>query len=199
MAGGDETPSWAPRVAQPKIRALYEDDADGLYDIALIEDVGYGLWARCCSFLEANEAVAGSAPCARCGERIVHDRDKETMLVCSKCGWRLSWGDYFQTIQGKQLSGAESVQRLFRAYVVDFPKARSVREKVLLIDRLIHGFHWYAKLDCATRPVAVNLIEGRLRDVIALLDDLSYSERSTPGLREQYTEWEHSVQWAREW
>ncbi len=52
-------PSWAPRVPQHKIRQLYLDDAQGIYDDALIADVGYGLLARCGSFLAANEAARG--------------------------------------------------------------------------------------------------------------------------------------------
>lgn len=194
-----ELPTWSPRVPQHRIRALYENDAQGIYDHDLIDDVGYALYARCRSFLDANEAVAGSAPCPRCNSRIAHDGRKQTLLVCGKCGWSLTWGEYFATIQHRQLSGAEPVQRLFRTYVERFPAARSPQRKVLLIDRLIHGFHWYAKLDRPTRPVAVNLIEGRLRDVIALLDDLSYSECSTPGMQDERTQWSHNVRWAREW
>lgn len=196
---GAQRPTWAARVAQRDIRALYENDARGLVDLELIDRVGYALWARCDSFLEANEAVAGMAPCPRCGARIPHDGDKETLLACTGCGWRLTWGEYFATIQHKQLSGAEPVQRLFRAYVDAFPRATSPREKMLLIDRLIHGFHWYAKKGCVTRPVAVNLIEGRLRDVIALLDDLSYSDASTPGVRKQQAEWNRKVEPVRQW
>jgi hypothetical protein len=59
-----ETPSilpvWAPRVPQHKICQLYVDDAQGLHDDELIADVGYGLLARCQSFLAANEAAPGA-------------------------------------------------------------------------------------------------------------------------------------------
>ncbi len=199
MTEGSERPVWAPRVAQQKIRALYENDARGIYDGELIDDIAYTLYARCRSFIAANEAVGGSAPCPRCDNRIPHDGDKGTLLVCKRCGWRLTWGEYFETIQRRQLSGAEPVLRLFRDFVQAFPAATTMRKKMLLIDRLIHGFHWYAKLDCPTRPVAVNLIEGRLREVIVLLDDLSYSDASTPGTREKRAEWQRDVQWAREW
>lgn len=199
MAGAGEKPSWAPRVAQDKIRTLYANDALGIYDGDLIDEVGYALHARCRSFIAANEAVAGVATCPRCDNRIAHDGDKETLLVCGECGWWLTWGEYFSTIQRKQLSGAEPVLRLFREYVQAWPAAGSNRKKVLLIDRLIHGFHWYYKTGDPTRPVAVNLIEGRLRDVIALLDDLSYGDGSTAGTAEIHAEWNRNVKWARQW
>ena len=45
--------------------ALYENDARGIYDGELIDDIAYTLYARCRSFIAANEAVGGSAPCPR--------------------------------------------------------------------------------------------------------------------------------------
>jgi hypothetical protein len=48
-------PDWAPRIAQHKIRQIYEDDARGTHDDELIEDVGYSLLTRCQSFIDANE------------------------------------------------------------------------------------------------------------------------------------------------
>ena len=67
-------PSWAPRVPQHKIRQLYLDDAQGIYDDALIADVGYGLLARCESFLSANEAARGRAICPVCSAIVPHSR-----------------------------------------------------------------------------------------------------------------------------
>ena len=64
----EELPEWAPRVQQRKIRQLYDDDARGIRDEDLIEDVGYSLLCRCESFIAANGAVKGRVPCARCGQ-----------------------------------------------------------------------------------------------------------------------------------
>jgi hypothetical protein len=185
-------------VPQRQIRRLYENDALGLYDEELIDEVGYGLFARCESFIAANRAVRGQAPCPRCSAVVSHGGDKDEWLRCA-CGWTLTWGAYFQTIQHKQLSGAEPVLRLFREFVDRFPAARSARQKVLLIDRLIHGFHWYYKTNKPTRPVAVNLIEGRLRQVMDFLDGLTYGSKSTPGMVETKAEWDQSIRTARGW
>jgi len=170
----------------------------GIYDDDLILDVGYALFARCQSFIAANKATRGRAACPRCSAVISHGGSKDELLRC-ECGWRLTWGEYFATIQHKQLSGAEPVLRLFQEYVDRFPSARSARAKMLLIDRLIHGFHWYYKTNRPTRPVAVNLIEGRLGQVIAFLGGLTYSEKSTPGMAERKVEWDDLVGTAREW
>jgi hypothetical protein len=192
------TPIWAPRVPQHKIRQLYENDAQGLYDEALIDGVGYSLLTRCKSFVAANEATKGRVPCPWCSRSVPHGGCKEEMLRC-ECGWELSWDEYFETIQHKQLSGAQPVIRQFRDYVDRFPAARTAREKVLLIDQLIHGFHWYYKTNEPTRPVAVNHIEGRLRQVVDFLDQLHYGDKSTPGTTGTKAAWDRNIQPARGW
>jgi hypothetical protein len=191
-------PTWAPRVTQQEIRRLYETDAKGIYDQELIDEVGYGLLARCQSFMDAVDAVHGRARCPRCGAVVMHTSGKEEMLRCP-CGWELTWGDYFSTIQHKQLSGAEPVLDQFRSFVQAFPLARTPQAKMGLIDRLIHGFHWYYKTNRPTRPVAVNLIEGRLSEVVAFLDTLSRGDRSTAGVAENYAHWDEGIETNSGW
>jgi hypothetical protein len=191
-------PVWAPRVPKLKIRQLYETDALGIYDRDLIDEVGYALLARCESFITAVRAASGEATCPCCGAIVSHAGHKEELLRCA-CGWELTWGAYFDTIQHKQLSGAEPVLSLFREYVAAYPDACTSRERMLLIDRLLHGFHWYYKDDTPTRPVAVNLIEGRLGDVIAFLEDLTYGEKSTPGTKQVFSTWNERAEVARGW
>ena len=191
-------PQWAPRVKKQKIQRLYELDAQGIYDDELIIDVGYSLRARCQSFLEATQATDGNAPCPVCGHLVPHKWDKAEILHCDQCDWELSWGDYFLTIQKKQLSGAEPVREIFREFIEKFPKAKTPRDQMFLIDRVLHQFHYSLKYD-TTRPTAINLIDGRLRDVIEFLDQLSYSSVSTPGITTQRDEWVEKSQFARSW
>jgi len=189
-----QLPMWARRVPKRKIRQLYETDAQGIYDLDLINDVGYALLARCESFITANGAREGELPCPACGETVRRvEMSREEVLYCP-CGWTLPWADYMRTMQHKQLSGAEPVLELFREFVRDFPKADTARKRMLLIDRLIHGFHWYYhQEDMPTRPVAVNLIEGKMRDVVVFLDRLTYGEKSTPGMQEVREGWEERL------
>lgn len=186
-------PVWAPRVRKSEIRRLYVTDAQGIYDLELINEVGYGLLARCESFITASLAREGELPCPECGRTVETDE----MLRCS-CGWTLSWEDYYRTIRHKQLVGAEPVLKQFREFVQAFPQARTPQQKMVLIDRLIHGFHWYIKFG-STRPVAVNLIQGRMHDVVAFLDRLNYTDRSTPGTRETLEEWHDKLDVHPDW
>jgi ribosomal protein L37AE/L43A len=191
-------PEWAPRVRPAKIRRLYELDALGIHDEELLDEVGYALLARCQSFIAACQAAAGLVSCPVCSQEIVRKKVKDEVLHCPACGWELTWSAYFATFQHRQLSGAEPVLDLFGEFIARFPAAASPPEKMLAIDTLIHGFHWYYKYG-PTRPVAVNLIEGRLGEVIAFLDRLSRGPQSTPGIQENRAEWEGKSHNVRKW
>ena len=198
MKATPSLPSWAPRIAQEDIRRLYALDAAGIYDEELLDKIGWGLKARCESFLNANQAVAGNITCPSCsGEIHHHATSKKDLLTCPSCQWSATWGDYFATIQHKQLSGAEPVLVFFAEFVERFPQAKTAQEKMFRIDRLLHGFHYYGKTP--TRPVAINLIEGRLSEVMDFLDALSFSEHSTDGVQQQRAEWQEKIRYARSW
>lgn len=203
MSDGKAAISWEPRVPKRKIRRLYETDASGIYDEELIDDVGFSLLARCESFLEAMEARRGRAKCHGCGGIIQHDAGhskeaKARLLCCDACGWEVTWGEYFKSIHKKQLCGPD-LESLFGEFVRGFPRARSARRKMVHIDRLLHGFH-YAVETGPRRPAAVNLIEGRLWDVIEFLNELTYGEGSTSGMRETAASWREDVNTAlRSW
>ena len=195
----EELPSWAPRVQQRKIRQLYEDDAKGIRDEELIEDVGYSLLFRCESFIAANGAAReGRAPCARCGQIVEHSRGKDEVLECC-CGWRLPGKRYFKTIQHKQLSGGEDVMGPFREYVDAFKKTKDPRQRMILIDQLIHGFHGYIKEMRVRRPVGVNLIGGSMNQVVRFLDDLSDTGYSTPELSSTHALWRRGIDSNKNW
>jgi len=196
-----QLPQWAPRIKKEKIRRLYELDAKGIYDSELLDEVGYGLLARCESFIIASNSRKGSVPCPVCETTVYHNRNREEAMVCENCGWSVTWGEYFKHTQHKQLSGAGPVLHLFEAFVNGFPKAKTDQRKMFMIDRLLHGFHYWVKKDeiINTRPVAVNLINARLGEVIRFLDELTFGEGNTPGVQENHAEWEERSEFARSW
>ena len=193
----NQLPTWAPRVAQRKIKKLYKKIAQGIFDEELLQDVGFSLYLRCDDFIKANEARKGFVECPICKNKIRYTGDADGTISCS-CGWFIPWKEYFGTIQRKQLSGAEPVIKQFEEYVQKYPHAQTDKEKIILIDCLIHGFHIFAKNNTPTRPVAVNLIQGSLSEVITFLDDLS-SNAQIPGMKENRLQWNKNVQKAKEW
>ena len=55
----------------------------------------------------------------------------------------------------------------------DGKRAPTPREKMLLIDRLIHLWHWqFSDKRGATRPASPTFIEGSRKEVIKFLDEL---------------------------
>jgi ribosomal protein S27AE len=191
-----DLPQWAPRLPQALIARLYALDAQGIYDDDLLDEVGWKLWARCQSFIEAVEASRGRAKCPRCGAIVLHHADPEEVLRC-ECGWQVAWREYFKTYQHKQLSGAEAVLALFGEFITAFPAARNPQEKMLQIDRLIHGFHYNLQFG-PTRAVGVNLIEGRYHEVVDFLNRLTYGGGSTPGMEASLSSWRNLVRAAGE-
>jgi hypothetical protein len=184
---------WAPRVNPIKIRRLYETDARGIVDEELIEDVGFGLYSRCHSILLVTEAHAGRVHCPRCDTIISHRGDRNALLQCGQCAWRVRWGDYFKTYQDKHLHGGGALPA-FQSYIDEFTRARTPQERMLAIDRLIHVFHCELVRD-PVRSVGVNLIYGKnTREVTEFLNTLTYGEATTPELKETKAAWDRKLE-----
>jgi hypothetical protein len=192
-------PHWWPRVPPGKIRRLYATDALGLVDEDVIDDVGTSLLLRCQSILIANEAHGGRAACPRCNAIIRHSRNKRERITCPACGWQTVWASYAKTFEGQDLLGGGSIT-FVRAYVETYELAHSAREHFLLIDRLIHAFHWEMHEQIGmSRPVACDLIAGRFEEVIEFLDTLTYGEHTTPEVQQEHAAWERKVARSGEW
>ena len=105
-----------------------------------------------------------------------------------------------KAFQRRQLNvgGAE---KAFTTFCRRYPAFRTPTEKLLAIDRLIHEFH-YALLTAPslpTRAVGVNLIKGKLRAVLAFLDELAYAGELHPDMAATRAEWAEKVQVSRTW
>ncbi len=174
---------WARRVPKSKIQRLYESDARGLLDEELLDDVGTLLLQRCKSILLVADAQKGTVHCPRCerqGQTSLIGRShtpgdpRDQLLVCPSCGWQATWGEYHKSFRRHQLNPGGATAS-FSAYVQNYSGAQTPQAKMIAIDRLIHEFHYSfdGLPDQPTRPVGVNLIEGKLPDVIEFLDELT--------------------------
>jgi hypothetical protein len=88
---------------------------------------------------------------------------------------------------------------VFQKYHTAFPQAGSAKEKMVLIDQLIHEFH--VGLKELGRPVAANLIQGKLHEVISFLDVLTYGDESATGVSHARDLWRHklfSTSWSKQ-
>jgi ribosomal protein L37AE/L43A len=188
---------WSPRVPQHKIRLLYEKDAQGIIDEELINEVAFSFFTRCSDILTVTAASVGRVKCPKCGSIIKHKWDKKKLMKCNNCSWAMTWGVYFKSYQRKQLHGGGAF-KAFEIFVNELPKARNAREKMLLIDRLIHEAHQWdnpnLEEEVFTRPAAVNIISGKLKQVRKFLNDLSIG----PEREENHAKWlERELTWER--
>jgi hypothetical protein len=200
MPFNNQIPHWASKVSQAKIHLLYQKDAKGIVDFELIDEVGWALWERCDSILIVTAAHNGHVLCPICGKVIERQNpwSADEIVKCEKCGWHILWATYHGTYRSKQLFGANAVS-IFEAYHKVFPKAQITQEKMVLIDQLIHAFHIGVKE--IGRPVAANLIEGSLKDVIHFLEKLTSGGASATGIGDSRTAWKQTLvtaDWAQD-
>jgi len=141
----------------------------------------------------------GNVHCPVCGT--VTERKNpwsaDEQIICVKCGWCIPWAIYHQSYRGKQLFGANAVE-VFAAYHKAFPDEQSATRKMLLIDQLLHAFHVGIKE--IGRPVAANLIQGSMGEVIRFLDALTYRDGSATGISDSQAVWHRTLvdaEWSR--
>lgn len=177
---------WARKVRRHKIRQLYENDAKGIVDEDLIDDVGYALYARC-------EAVwlVTERRCPRCKEKCQRSDDEQPILTCPGCGWSTPWKTYKRSYKGKRIHGGRAYE-FFLAYMDEFSRAKSPREKMLAIDKVIHALH-ESLTKVWTLPASLNLIEGKIEEVIELLDSLAYGDTSEAVMLSRKEQWRKRI------
>jgi predicted RNA-binding Zn-ribbon protein involved in translation (DUF1610 family) len=160
-----------------QIRRLYESDAQGLLDLALLEEVFIAILARCEAIHLVDEARAGRVVCPTCGTKIQRgaplpgkSRHSTEQIRCPQCSWETTWGAFHRSFDGKQLTGGGAAP-FVKEFRENAAAAASPQQKLRMIDRIIHQFHTWR--DTPTRPCAVNVIAGKPHEVLALLDALA--------------------------
>jgi hypothetical protein len=187
---------WSKRVEPQKIRRLYESDAQGMLDEDLLDEVGYGFYVCCRELLELGEAIRGRIKCRNCGAIIVRkavdgkfSHDPTELLACGECSWQITCGDYHKSLLRVEPGSPElcAEEQLAEVFVQKWPRARSPRQKLLLIDELVHEFHMHYR--AVGSPLGWSVVRATGRQLIELLEDLAYGPGSTQGLEETRRVW----------
>jgi hypothetical protein len=173
---------WAPKVPRHKIRRLYENDARGILDADLIDEVGYALYARCESVWMVTERR-----CPECKERCERSEEADPILACPSCGWSTTWKAYKRSYKGKRIHGGRAYA-FFLTFMDEFSRAKGPREKMLAIDRVIHALHESLN-QVWTLPASVNLIEGKYKEIFGFLDGLACGDTTDVSMRERKALW----------
>ncbi len=183
-----QLPVWAPRLRKFQIEQLYKSCGQGLLDEELIDDVGFSLYSRCISMLQVREAMCGNPPCPSCGAPAQLDEEPAPFARCANCGWTCPWALYQKTYQLKGLF-AGGLEPFIKDFVSKFPATHSHSERMVLIDDLIHRFHWESEGVTDGRPGATSLIQGKMKDIMAFLDRLDYGDDIPPEIARTREEW----------
>jgi hypothetical protein len=186
--GSYQLPIWAPRLRKLQLERLYQSSGQGLLDEELIDDVGFSLYSRCLSMIQVSQAIRGIPPCPSCGSLAQVDNEPVRFARCPNCGWMCPWALYQKTFQHKGLF-AGGLEPFIQDFVSKFPATPSYRERMVLIDSLIHWFHWETTGVTDGRPGATSLIEGQMKDIMAFLDRLSYGDDVPPEIAHTREEW----------
>ena len=93
---------WAPRVKPNTIRRLFELDAKGILDENLVDEVGYGLLARCETIHRVTHRL-----CPDCGSEMEGAWDvlKHRKISCINCQWHSTWNVYHRSYKKKRHQG----------------------------------------------------------------------------------------------
>ncbi len=160
---------WAPRLRPLLLQRLYESDARGLQDLALCEEVGSSLLARCETFERVRR---GEVACPACRAIFAVAREGGSACPGNGCAWRTSFRVYRESIRNHYAATGRATAA-YAEFRRRYPGARTYAAQMLAIDQLIHSFHVDEKTGAPVKSAASKLLEGNKKDVVRFLDELS--------------------------
>jgi hypothetical protein len=165
---------WPAMVSRRDLQKLYENDASGILDEALLDNIGFTLYTRCREAREIYELMeAGKVKCLHCGSVL----DYADIMECS-CGQQYTYREYRKSYRANNMPRGEA-SGIFDRFTADWEKAHDSVIKMRLIDNLIHEFHVSSIAGTKNRPVGVNLIQGTKEQVTTLIEALAYSNQAS--------------------
>ena len=160
---------WAPRLRPQLLKRLYDSDAAGLQDLELCDEVGTILYLRCRTFALVHR---NEVECPACHTVFAVSPQGQSHCPQKGCGWYTTRPAYAASIQNHYAFPGRAMDA-FQSFYQRYPKARTYRDKILLIDQLVHSFHVDEKTGALTKSVASKLFEGNKKAVVRFLDELS--------------------------
>lgn len=166
---------WAAPLPAGKLVRLYEGNAVGVIDDDLLDDVGWRLWER---LSDVGRVSSGAVRCPDCGTTFQvrsPNREVDDTVTCPQGDWSVTPRAWHQSWEHRDLNGHCPE---FQRFVDRWPTARTTRDRMLLIDAVVHALHVSSRDDMSGNFAARNFIEGSRPKVVALLDELAYGPGS---------------------
>ncbi len=160
---------WPPRLRPELLKRLYNSNARAIPDLELCDEVGITLYARCCAYAQT---CRGDVECPVCGTVFRVSQRGESLCPQEDCDWYTTRPVYLQSLRNHYAYGGRA-GAAYLTYIRQYPNAKTYRQKILLIDQLVHSFHIEEKSGRPAKSIASKLFEGNKKDVVRFLDDLS--------------------------
>jgi hypothetical protein len=110
--------------------------------------------------------------CSLCGHVFGVSRNEVSPCPQDECDWYVTPEVYARSIKNYSAWTGRAMDA-FMSFYRRYPNAKTYKDKILLIDQLIHSFHIDEKTGNPTKSVASKLLEGNKKDVVRFLDELS--------------------------
>ena len=163
--------AWSAKVARSKLTRLYHSEARGMLDENLLDEVGYTFYARCQQAREIRPLLElGRMVCHQCGA-VIQATALASATVCA-CGRAYTYREYRRSFHAANMPAGRATA-LFDEFADKWPGALSARDKMLLIDWLVHECHVSVMSGIEGRSVCVNLIEGSAKQLRDMLEGLA--------------------------
>jgi hypothetical protein len=163
---------WAKRLRPQLLARLYESDARGFRDLDLCDEVGSILHDRCETF---RLVAAREVECPICRTAFRVSQREATVCPGAGCAWQTDFLHYQESIRKHYAATGRAIDA-YEAFRRGWSRARTYSEKMLLIDQLIHAFHFDEKAGRPTKSIASKLLEGNKKEVVRFLDRLSATD-----------------------
>lgn len=161
--------SWPAKLDLQKLNRLYMQDAKGIWDETLADEIGLTLYLRCKYGKEDAERMEHCIiRCHHCGGDIKGDGD---FRQCT-CGYQYSYREYRRSFHKNNMP-AGAASKAFEAFMAGWNLARTYNEKMILIDILLHEFHLSLVSGAVHRSVAVNFIDGTRKKIEYIINGLA--------------------------
>ena len=174
MASGHKI-RWAPPLPASRLVRLYEANASGLLDDEVVDDVGWRIWERLSDVIRVTEGRVRCPECTTEFEVRAPGRAPDDLAKCPSCVWSITPTEWHKSWEHRDLNGHCPE---FQRFVDLWPTTRPLRERMVLIDAVVHALHVASRDDIPGNFAARNFLEGSRPKIVALLDELAYGPGS---------------------
>lgn len=165
--------SWAEPVSQRDIINLYKSDSLGILDEGLVDEVGYGFYARCIQAKEERDLIKmNKIKCHHCKQILSSENE---VFIC-KCGYIYTFNEYCKSFKENKMPCGNAIS-IFDDFIIKWGCAKNEIRKMQVIDWLIHEIHIGIN-GMTGRFVAQQLIEGTGEEIKNMILNLAYGDIS---------------------